>query len=313
MLQRELVQLGGDPRTTESVSRLQAELSALQRSLEESQHSSTPTESAEMVQLREALSHERQAAEASQRRGQQEQATLARLRHDAEATARDLQQRTHETRIDEERQRKGLDLCIMMDCTGSMASWIAICAQKVLDIIDAVRRIDPSCAMTRIAFLGYRDYMDARRFETIDFVEPAAIPELRSHITALRAEGGGDTPEDIAAAFARVSELSWRQSTKVIIHVADAPCHGRRYHDCDDSKPDGDPDHDPETLIAGFARRRIDYYFMRIHARTDKMTDIFRQVYERYQGPRFGVLNTGDDPSRFLPVVIESLTRSLRV
>lgn len=29
----------------------------------------------------------------------------------------------------------------------------------------------------------------------------------------------------------KVTELSWRSSTRLLIHFADSPCHGSRYHD----------------------------------------------------------------------------------
>lgn len=61
-------------------------------------------------------------------------------------------------------------------------------------------------------------------------------------VGAIHATGGADTPEDIAGAFNRVHEFEWRSRTKLIIHIADAPCHGKRYHDVDDHYPTGDPD-----------------------------------------------------------------------
>lgn len=39
--------------------------------------------------------------------------------------------------------------------------------------------------------------------------------------------------------------LGWRSSTRVLIHLADYPCHGREYHDyidpVNDAHMDGDP------------------------------------------------------------------------
>ena len=37
-------------------------------------------------------------------------------------------------------------------------------------------------------------------------------------------------------------ELSWKASTRLVIHFCDAPCHGTPYHDgCLDYFPAGDP------------------------------------------------------------------------
>lgn len=53
--------------------------------------------------------------------------------------------------------------------------------------------------------------------------------------------GGGDTPEDIAGAFDHALKQEWQAKSRYCVLVADAPCHGKKYHNVDDSYPDGDP------------------------------------------------------------------------
>jgi hypothetical protein len=57
------------------------------------------------------------------------------------------------------------------------------------------------------------------------------------------AKGGGDGPEDVAGGLNAVLDLSWIASTRLVIHIADAPCHGTAYHGGKfrDDYPDGDP------------------------------------------------------------------------
>jgi hypothetical protein len=57
----------------------------------------------------------------------------------------------------------------------------------------------------------------------------------------LRAYGGDDGPEDVAGGFEKALEQNWTSKTKYAVLIADAPCHGSKYHDDQDDYPDGDP------------------------------------------------------------------------
>ena len=56
-----------------------------------------------------------------------------------------------------------LDLCLLMDCTSSMSTWIDRAKETLLQII---QNICGSCSglKVRAAFLGYRDHKDTIRF-----------------------------------------------------------------------------------------------------------------------------------------------------
>ena len=60
----------------------------------------------------------------------------------------------------------------------------------------------------------------------------------------LRATGGGDAPEDVAGGFENALKQDWQAKSRYAIFIADAPCHGKKYHNHefgDDSYPEGDP------------------------------------------------------------------------
>ena len=54
--------------------------------------------------------------------------------------------------------------------------------------------------------------------------------------------------------------LSWRSSTKVLIHIGDYPCHGRQYHDYTSSACDAHMDGDP----FGAVKRKALFLIMNI-------------------------------------------------
>jgi hypothetical protein len=206
---------------------------------------------------------------------------------------------------------KGIDLCFLMDCTSSMHSWLVQAKEKLFAVQDEAHKIDPGCSL-RVAFVGYRDIKDATRFEVFDFHEAADFAALKTKIGNVKATGGADAPEDVAGGLARAGGLAWRHRTRLMVHVADAPCHGTKYHSCQDDYPEGDPEHQvPEQLLRGImAQKNVDYFFLKINSSTDQMTDLFHQEV-RDVNRLFEVHNmTGSDASVFMHVVVDSIARS---
>eukprot|EP01114_Cavostelium_apophysatum_P005747 TRINITY_DN16918_c0_g1_i1.p1 TRINITY_DN16918_c0_g1~~TRINITY_DN16918_c0_g1_i1.p1 ORF type:complete len:428 (-),score=111.64 TRINITY_DN16918_c0_g1_i1:78-1361(-) len=205
----------------------------------------------------------------------------------------------------------GVDLCFLMDCTGSMSPWIQQATAKISDIMDAAAKIDTR-AITRVAFAGYRDIGDgSQRFDIVDFTERSEIDTIRARLQQVRASGGADGPEDIAGGLDQALKLSWKASTRLLIHIADAPCHGRQYHSMGDDYPSGDPEGKvPENLLRKFCDRSVDFYFCKINNSTDQMIAIFKRVYED-ANRAFTVRDIGSNINEFLPAVVNSVKASM--
>ena len=58
---------------------------------------------------------------------------------------------------------KKLDLCLLLDCTASMGSWIQRSKDTLCTIIDSVKAIHPGLTV-RVSFVGYRDIGIKERF-----------------------------------------------------------------------------------------------------------------------------------------------------
>jgi len=146
--------------------------------------------------------------------------------------------------FDDKTPEQILDLCLIMDCTGSMASWIAHCKETLHKVIDATVERDPNCKV-RTAFVGYRDFCDKNAlFELHDFSYDA--DKVKEFINKVEAKGGGDFPEDIHGGIRKALDLSWSpldDSVKLAVLVADAPTHGKKYHvgHKHDDFPEGNP------------------------------------------------------------------------
>lgn len=150
--------------------------------------------------------------------------------------------------FDDNKPEQILDLCLIMDCTGSMASWIEHCKETLHKVIDATVARDPNCKV-RTAFVGYRDFCDKNAlFELHDFSYDA--DKVKEFISKVEAKGGGDFPEDIHGGIRKALDLSWSSlddSVKLAVLVADAPTHGKKYHN--GHKHDDFPEGNPAGLV----------------------------------------------------------------
>lgn len=175
-------------------------------------------------------------------------------------------------------------LCFLVDCTASMEPWIQAAKDQVMKIVDATQGEFPD-AEFETAFVGYRDYGDVERFIEIPFCEPA---EMLRGIRNVHAEGGADIAEDVATGLHKACHLNWEGAdVSTVVHIADAPPHGRTFHGASisDVHMGGDPcGLDPLDYIQAFSVRNIDYTFVKINDTTDKMLDAFMEVYDRADG-----------------------------
>lgn len=134
---------------------------------------------------------------------------------------------------------KTLDMMFIIDCTGSMGSWIEACKKEIKSIIDCVRNQHFNIQI-RVSIVAYRDHCDGELIKEI-FPFSQNIEGCQAFLKKLIATGGGDGPEDVAGGFENALKQQWEGQAKYAIMLADAPCHGKKYTDMYDNHPGGDP------------------------------------------------------------------------
>ena len=107
-----------------------------------------------------------------------------------------------------------MDICIVMDCTGSMGRWIDAARDTVLQAVDDIRRGQQPSRL-RLAFVGYRDIGEPARFVIHNFTN-----DIEKVQQLIRDTMGNDAAEDVAGALAHVSELNWGAESKLIVFCA---------------------------------------------------------------------------------------------
>lgn len=116
-----------------------------------------------------------------------------------------------------------LDLCFMIDTTGSMGDELGYLQAEVGDVISRVQTELPN-ADIRLGLVFYRDFGDEYVVKSFDFTSD--ISAQQTVLKKQRAAGGGDYPEAVHEALAETLGLSWREDArKILVPVLDAPPH----------------------------------------------------------------------------------------
>ncbi|RUS14259.1 hypothetical protein BC937DRAFT_94097 [Endogone sp. FLAS-F59071] len=217
------------------------------------------------------------------------------------------------------RRREALqtvDVLYLLDCTGSMKPWIQEAANKVVDVAQLISQKLIGYKI-RFGFLGYRDFHDgADRFTDLPFTDN--ILQLKAKLEGTYAMGGGDGPEDVLGALAKVTRLPWAARTRILYHFADAPSHFKQFNDdvVDDyplTDPDGRSHQDAEWIMNVLGELNVDYHFVQIEKRyTTKMLSAFTKLYNDRTAQRaLQILDLGWNTTKFLPTIVNTITASV--
>jgi hypothetical protein len=198
-----------------------------------------------------------------------------------------------------------VDLCFVMDCTSSMEDYIEGGKDCIVKVAECVGGMEPAVRI-RVGFCGYRDHCDGSdRLQIFDFTN--SCNEFRNYIAAnVEAEGGGDTPEDVLGGLdAAINRMTWRNNTRVLFHICDAPPHGRRFYTTmDDDYPNGDPNGLTVKGVLGNMRSaNIHYFFGKIDYFTDKMVDVFHSIIGDFKV--FDLNTVRDNPNALVDTLVD--------
>lgn len=159
-------------------------------------------------------------------------------------------------------KRPQVEMVFALDTTGSMGGLIEGAKRKIWSIASFVARGQPTPDL-RIGLIAYRDRGDA--YVTRVFDLEGDLDQVYQRLRSFRADGGGDTPEDVGRAMHdSVHRISWSdrpEVVKVIYLVGDAPPHT--------DYADG---HDFAGAAQDAARRGIEVHAIRCG--TDPQTEI---------------------------------------
>ncbi|GAA6037465.1 hypothetical protein JCM8097_008201 [Rhodosporidiobolus ruineniae] len=151
-----------------------------------------------------------------------------------------------------QQHQRELDLVFILDCTGSMGSYIHSATKNIELICENIVQSGslPSPECLRLGLIGYRDHPPQdNSFVTKSFAFTSSVPTMKEQLKTLYASGGGDGPEAVTAGIKAALDLDWRPTaTKMCVLIADAPCHG--IGEYGDGFPTGAPDGEDPLILA---------------------------------------------------------------
>ncbi len=123
--------------------------------------------------------------------------------------------------------RPTLEMVFVLDTTGSMSGLLEGAKQRIWGIVNDVMKSQTRPAV-RIGLVAYRDIGD--EYVTRLLPLTSDLDQVYTTLMAYRADGGGDTPENVRRALADgVRRAGWSQSSEnlaqIIFLVGDAPPH----------------------------------------------------------------------------------------
>ena len=188
--------------------------------------------------------------------------------------------------IEKAKEQTRMDLLFIMDITNTMDFYLNQVKEYILKMIEDIQ-IECAGSEINLGFIGYRDFNDLDfGDEYIDLQFTTDYESIRKRIESVTAQGGGDVPEDLCGALELGKKKNWSGNIRFAILVTDSPCHGKKYHDLSGDQKDNYPDGDREgrqieDFIKFFSEEKISLYCLKINNTTDKMFNIFEQVYNK--------------------------------
>ncbi|CAG8655420.1 2324_t:CDS:1, partial [Paraglomus brasilianum] len=116
------------------------------------------------------------------------------------------------------KQSMMIDLCFVLDCTGSMKSHIAAAKDSILQVAKHIQQTNPGFN-TQFGFCGYRDFCNGdQRLQLFDFSN--SYKKFTEYVSAVQSISNKDGAEDVFGGLnAAVNEMSWRNGTRIILHI----------------------------------------------------------------------------------------------
>ncbi|PMD33427.1 hypothetical protein L207DRAFT_518190 [Hyaloscypha variabilis F] len=211
---------------------------------------------------------------------------------DAKARIRHLQREMERAKADVPQRATGglfkaacsTDLLFLIDTTGSMYSYINAAKEQVKSIVADIKKSFLNESEVRVAVVSYKDHGDHPNIEFLDFT--SSTDQVFEFLGRLDATGGADAPEDVLGGLYQALNVSWKQQTRCVIHIADAPPHGAGVlHDFAESSDNyPHPGSEPhgltyEPLLKQLIQFNVNYALLRVNSSTDRMALAFAQVY----------------------------------
>mmetsp|Transcript_15576 Transcript_15576/g.59182 ORF Transcript_15576/g.59182 Transcript_15576/m.59182 type:complete len:638 (-) Transcript_15576:573-2486(-) len=184
-------------------------------------------------------------------------------------------------------EAESVALLFLLDATGSMGTYIDGTKAAIRDIVEDVKKTHSKGEMY-VGIVCYRDFGDgSSRFQMLNFVHRDHLDQFETFLSGVVAKGGGDTAEDVCGGLSHAAKVDWNvageNASRVLVHIADSPGHGERYHDGVNDEyakrlpKGGDAAINPLPHLQKLRRLNVEYVFGEVTTRTRTMIRVFNR------------------------------------
>eukprot|EP01017_Pseudomicrothorax_dubius_P029522 TRINITY_DN3594_c0_g1_i3.p1 TRINITY_DN3594_c0_g1~~TRINITY_DN3594_c0_g1_i3.p1 ORF type:complete len:226 (-),score=28.36 TRINITY_DN3594_c0_g1_i3:5-682(-) len=183
------------------------------------------------------------------------------------------------------------NFAFVTDCTGSMSPYIENTKNTINALVRKFSSDDTGACL--FSFVGYRDH-DApsganAKGSWSDVVNACPLQQAQNtiqFINTITADGGGDGPEAVVDGLNyAVNNLTWDSSSKkYLIHILDAPPHGKEFSHGYDDYPRGCPCGIPYAdVLTRMKEQDITYIVIRCNNSVDSLRQMI-SIYNKHYG-----------------------------
>lgn len=212
--------------------------------------------------------------------------------------------------IFEKRVSNEFDIVYLLDATGSMGSYLAAARDQCINISNQLKS-ELSQFDFNFGDVFYRDPVDCPGEKNHTYSLKNDVNKLKSELSSEHATGGGDEPEDWVGGYDMVLDnIAWRNGTRLIIHIADAPAHGREW--CDESNNHNEENEKLYPMIQKCVDKNIKIIGFQIGSYPKKSFNKFQNEYNSRDGLLYKIkefsagMGSSEISSHFKDMVFES-------
>ena len=213
--------------------------------------------------------------------------------------------------------KKPFDVIYLVDATGSMSGSIENVKNYCVEIANILNSQKNQKILYDFKFgaVFYRDPIDSKIDGLPDKNElkdlTSDMTDLQSFVQGIKAEGGGDDPEDWVGGYnLALNSINWREGNKLIIHIADAGAHGNDYT-LNDKYPKEGPKLD--KLVKECFIRNIMIVAFQIGDQPKRSFSRVETLNKKYgDGKKFKIQDFDQnkkDPGYFTKLVVDAITK----
>ena len=185
---------------------------------------------------------------------------------------------------------KYIDLVFLLDSTASMNCYSKDINKTILKIIydlekNLTKFFFEEIDILKVGIVTYKDHEDEEKtyLTNIETDLTSDIKNIKNIIANIQYIGGKDEPEAVLDGLnAVVNDITWREkSTKFLVHILDAPCHGKRYHNLEGDKIEICPKNLIfEEVLGNLRKKGINYFMIKINDTIDIMIQEFKKIID---------------------------------